>query len=226
MNTIQFKSSLTSEELANYVARQLNAFYPDNQLVAVGDVRCVMEHTLVRVKACFSRIHRKYYCDGTQATFNHLHSDHYAMFLYLLSNTAWKLAGNEMLAAKIFLLNKALHGLDVYYGIELPEVFLFIHPVGTVLGNARYGNYLTVYQNCGIGSLTESGDYPTLGEGVILFARSCLLGACHIGDDVVVGANAFLVTTDIPAHSVVVGQYPNHRILHNADLVRNRIFHS
>ena len=37
---------------------------------------------------------------------------------------------------KLFLLNKALHGCDIYYEVALPSVFLLVHPLGTVLGRA------------------------------------------------------------------------------------------
>jgi serine O-acetyltransferase len=66
--------------------------------------------------------------------------------------------------------------------------------------------------------------YPTFGEGVVLYSRSSVLGASRIGNDVVFAANAFVVDSDIPDHSVVVGQYPDHRALPSSRSVRARIF--
>ena len=48
---------------------------------------------------------------------------------------------------KLFVLNKALNGIDLFYEIELPEVFFIGHSVGIVLAKARYGNRLVLYQN-------------------------------------------------------------------------------
>lgn len=225
MNYFSFEKTLSNQALMNLVVGQLNHLIPDGNPLAPEDISDFLDPTIQRLQHCFGCIHRKYYNENGRVVFNHLHSDHYAAFLYLLANTLHHLGADTAIASKLFLLNKALHGLDVFYAVELPEVFLFIHPVGTVLGNARYGNYFTVYQNCGIGALTELGDYPELGTGVVLYARSCVLGACHVGNDVVLGANSFLVGTDVPDHSVVVGQYPNQRILENREPVRNRIFH-
>lgn len=38
-----------------------------------------------------------------------------------------------------------------------------------------------------------------------LFAGSAVLGACRLGDDVVIGAGALVVDTDIPPQSSVFG---------------------
>jgi serine O-acetyltransferase len=56
--------------------------------------------------------------------------------------------------------------LDAFYEVELPDVFAFQHPVGTVLGRGRYGNYFFVYQRCSVGA-NVAGRYPTIGESVI-----------------------------------------------------------
>src|SRR5437588_860224 len=79
--------------------------------------------------------------------------------------------GDPRLAACVYGLNKALHGLDVFYEVELPTIFAFQHPVGTVLGRAHYSNYLLVYQRCTVGS-TLSGESPTFEPGVVLFGGS------------------------------------------------------
>ena len=127
-----------------------------------------------------------------------------------------------MIPTKLFSLNKALHGLDLFYSVRMPEVFLLVHPVGTVIGNADYRDYLVVYQNCTIGS--EGGHYPHLGEGVVLNSRVSVIGDCTIGDNVVFGANSFILSTQIPSDSIVVGQYPAHRILPAGRPVRARFF--
>ncbi|AIE86627.1 serine acetyltransferase [Fimbriimonas ginsengisoli Gsoil 348] len=180
-----------------------------------------MAEAVTRVHDCFRNINKKYYREGNDILFSHLHSDHWAMFLYLVSNTVYR-AGDENVAAKLFILNKALHGVDAFYGIGLPETFLFVHPVGTVLGNAKYGNYFVTYQNCAIGA-TESG-YPTFGDGVVFYAKSSCLGGCQIGDEVVFGANSFLIDKDVPSNSVVIGQFPGQKIKPNEMTARERVF--
>jgi serine O-acetyltransferase len=46
--------------------------------------------------------------------------------------------------------------------------------------------------------------YPTLGDGVTVFAGAKVLGAVHIGANSVVGANA-VVNRSFPENSVVAG---------------------
>ncbi|NIO11197.1 MAG: hypothetical protein GTO40_25550, partial [Deltaproteobacteria bacterium] len=164
----------------------------------------------------------KYYQENGQPVFDHLNSDHLATFLYLLGNTAWSETGDERLPTKLFYLNKIMNGLDLYFSVAMPEVFLLVHPVGTVLGKAQYGNYLVVYQNCSVGAVTDV--YPSLGEGVVLYSRSSVLGDCKIGDNVIVAANAFVLNTQVPDHQIVVGQYPDHRFTPNSKSVVSSLF--
>ncbi len=207
------KTSLGAKELGAYVAAQANAFFPDPAPLAADDVVALLPHTLGWVERCFGAIRKKYFHEDGAPVFSHLHSDQYAMFLYMLANTAGK-AGAEAVATKAFLLNKALHGIDAFYAVQLPEVFLFVHPIGTILGNARYGDYFTVYQNCTVGA-EEDGVYPEFGDGAILYARAAVIGRSRLGRNVTVGANAFLLNATIPDDSVVVGAYPQLKVTPN-----------
>jgi serine O-acetyltransferase len=214
--------SLTQDDLTRYVVRQMNGMFPDPDVLIESEVLASVKDALARVDRCFSQIRTKYFYVDGQAAFDHLHSDQYAMFLYMLSRSSF-LLGKERLASKAYVLNKALHGLDAYFAVELPEVFQFVHPVGTVLGNARYGNFFTVYQNCTIGS-GEDAIYPEFGEGVCLYARSAVIGRCHIGSNVFVGANSFLLNADVESNTTVFGIHPNLTRIPNRGSVRVRKF--
>lgn len=206
------KLSLTASDFIAYTRQQLCVFYPDKH-DATAELVQIMPKVMQRVQDCFSDIHKKYYRDGDQIVFNHRNSDHYAMFLYLLANEAWQQACLS-LAEKAFLLNKALHGLDAFYSIALPDVFLFVHPVGTVLGHATYADFLVVYQNVTVGS-DVAGIYPVFGRNVVLYAKSSVIGACRIGDNASIAAHALIRNTDVPNDSIAVGCYPHHVIKPN-----------
>ena len=216
-----FRTSLGTDELVVFVERLLENLIPDGQVPAYS-LRPHVEEALERTENCFQRIHRKYYNLDGVVEFNHLNSDHVAAFLYFLGNTCWRRTGDTAVPTKLFYLNKILNGLDLYFSVALPEVFLLVHPVGTVIGNASYGDYLVVYQNCTIGA--DKGVYPTFGDGVILYSRTSVLGDSRVGDNVVFGANSFVVNAEVPANSIVVGQYPGHRLLPNSQTVRSRLF--
>lgn len=216
-----FSSTLDSHELAAYVTRLMATHFPDNRATSL-DLQPIVVEALERIENNFSRIERKYFTIDGRTSFDYLNGDHFATFLYFLANSAWKNTGDTVVPTKLFSLNKILHGLDLYFSVRLPEVFLLVHPVGTVIGNADYSNYLVVYQNCTIGS--DAGKYPRFGEGVILYSRVSVLGNCSIGDNVVFAANSFVVNSDVPADSIIVGQYPEHRALPNRQTVRSRVF--
>lgn len=216
-----FSSTLDPAALTSYVTHLLDNHLPDGTPVP-DDLRAAVDDALKRTERCFAGISRKYYTVDGHATFDHLNGDHMATFLYFVSNSAWTLSADTVLATKLFYLNRILHGLDLYFSVRMPEVFLLVHPVGSVIGAAEYGEDLVVYQNCTIGS--DSGVYPRFGRGTILFSRSSVLGACVVGDDVVFAANSFLIDTDVPSDTIVAGQYPQHRLLPNSRPVRERMF--
>ncbi len=203
--------SLPSDRLSGYVAAQLSAIAPD-AVVAGATLQPYVDSALERVEHCFARLNVKHFGaagPGNGVRFNHLHTDQYAMFLYLLSNTIYRMDGSPDLAAKVYGLNKALHAIDVFYEVQLPEVFGFQHPVGTVLGRATYGNYFFVYQRCSVGSNME-GRAPVLGEGIVMFGSSAVIGDCTIGANCWLSFGAVVMDADVPPNSVVFGHSPGH----------------
>jgi serine O-acetyltransferase len=197
------RSTLNEKQLADYVTRQLNQFFDDGKAIHNDDVQALLPQVMSRLEHCFTKISSKYFFDGRGAVFNHLHSDQYAMFLYLLCNTACKFKAPVELSAKLFLLNKSLHGIDAFYEIELPSVFLFVHPLGTVLGRGCYSDYLLVYQRCGIGSNHDI--YPTLGPYTTLRPGSSILGECTIGRNNTIAAESLLLDRDLSNNSIYIG---------------------
>jgi len=199
--------SLTPEALTRYVADQIPRFFPDRTVTTAHLYRFV-DRALERTEYAFSRIHRKYYYEDGSTVFNHLNTDQYASFLYFVGNTIFRENGELDLAEKISLLNKTLHGFDVYHEVEMPDVFLLVHPVGAVLGRANYGNYLCVYQGCSAGA-NLNNVYPTLGEGVVLYGGARVVGDTWIGDNCWIAPNAVVMDTAVPSGSVAFGLPPN-----------------
>ena len=202
------RTSLTERELADYVSGQVNAMFPDGRPLASALVRSLLPQVIQRVEHCFARVDNKYFFDGAGAVFNHLHGDQYAMFLYLLARSAHCEGAGEDVAAKVFLLNKALHGLDAFYEVELPSVFLFVHPLGTVLGRGCYSDYLIAYQRCGVGSNHDV--YPSLGPYTTLRPGSAVLGNSSLGRNCTVAAESLVLDTDLPDDTIYIGNPRDH----------------
>ena len=89
----------------------------------------------------FSKNAKNAYLDGKN-TLNLMNTDQNAMFLYLLSNMSYKNSNDQQIPTGVYYLNKIMHGIDVFYEVELPQYFGFGHCVGTVLGRASYSNWL------------------------------------------------------------------------------------
>ena len=201
-----FSLSLSVEVLGGYVARQLNAFFPDAD--EAQTVRDVLPAALDRLEHCLRNVRIKSYWDDHGPHFNHLHTDQYAVFLYYLASSAHR-QGRPSLATKAYALNKLLHGLDVFYEIELPAIFAVVHPVGTVLGRATYGDYFVAYQNVGVGTDPFTLQGPSFGEGVVMYGGSRVLGPAKIGSNCLIAASACIIGDSVPDNHIAFGMHPN-----------------
>ncbi len=190
---------LSRAELLRYVCRQLDTFFPDGLDADAPTVLAAhLDTTLVRLGRCINEVR----C-WQPGVFDHLHSSQYTIFLYYLANTVWQATGERRLCSKLFGLNKALNGIDLFYEIELPEVLFIGHSVGIVFAKATYGNYLVVYQNSTVGK--NHGTAPVLGEGVILYPNTAIIGRCQVGARTVLAQGVSLINTDSPGDCTVFG---------------------
>ena len=181
------------------------ASYIENQLLFFGGgyVSAYLPEAILRAKKSFASIANKYY-DSDSVNFSH--TGQYATVLLLLARVAFE-RGDRDLANKVYALNKMLHGFDIYYEVDLPEVFFLEHPVGTVLGRAKYSNRLFVGQNVTVGG--NKGKYPTIAENVALHAGCMILGDTEIGPNVEISAGAIVKEESIPANCLVFGRSPH-----------------
>lgn len=216
--------SLSPSALTAYVARQISLFFPDRE-VAPNKLEGGIKRGLDRLETNLAGQNRKYGRIGGEVEFNHLHTDQYATFLYYVSNSMYRDADDPTLTAKIYALNKALHSVDIFFEVELPEVFVLQHPVGTVLGRAAYGNFLFVYQHCLVG-MDVDGSIPVLGEGVVLFGGSSVVGRSNVGSNVWISTGSLVLNTDVPDNSTVFGRSPDNIFRPARDSVRKVLFHS
>jgi serine O-acetyltransferase len=198
--------SLPKDELKEYVARQLELYFPDKYRFRGGDIDSAFDLALERTENCFRFINNAAYSDNNgMSFFSHLHSDQYAQFLYYLSNTLWRTSENKPVCDKLIYLNKALHGFVFSYKGKLPDIFFLTHPVGSVVGNADYSNYLVVSQNVTVntGEGREGELCPKLGKGLYLAAGAKIIGNKTIGDRVSIGVDAVIYDQQVEDDRVV-----------------------
>jgi serine O-acetyltransferase len=201
-------TTLNPIALSQLLSKQLNNFFPDGDSVNSDELLTTLNRALERLEHCFSAVQNKYFFDGERVYFDHLHGDQYAMWLYLVSNQLHLDNAPVGLCKKVYLLNKALHGCDIYFEVELPSIFLLVHPLGTVLGRGKYQDYFAAYQRCGVGSNHDI--YPRIGRFVTLRPGSSILGDSHIGDKVTLATESLVLDSNVEADSVYFGNPREH----------------
>lgn len=200
---VRIRASLDLDGLSALAAGQICQLIPDGQRVGAENLRDAATGALQRLEYCFSHVGNRYFFDGTSVVFDHLHGDQYASWLYLLANELHRLGGDAAVCKKLFLLNKALHGCDIFYEVELPSVFLLVHPLGTVLGRGQYADFFVAYQRCGIGS--NHDQYPTISRHVTLRPGAAVLGRCKVGENCAIASESLLLDRDLAPDSVYIG---------------------
>lgn len=201
------RTSLSPDDLLSYNVAQCRTFFPDSQDCFSGTrVRRAFDDALLRTEECFRHITLRGFSEGGEALFSHLHSDQYSQFLYLFSNSLWKVAENDSYARRLLCLNRALSGLFVSYKCPLPEHFLFGHAVGSVIGNAGYSDCCVFFQNITVntGADGSTRPLPEIGRGLFMAAGSSIIGTQQIGDRVSIGVGACVYGTPVPDDAVAI----------------------
>lgn len=94
-------------------------------------------------------------------------------------------------------LNLYIHCRDIGGGLFIE------HGFSTIITCRHIGDNCYINQQVTIGYSDEIHS-PYIGNNVEIKAGAKVIGNVHIGDDVIIGANA-VVVKDVPAHSIVVG---------------------
>ena len=209
------KYTIPKEEILNQLFIQLeHHFLISDEEKSVINAR--LEYTLAACEENFSCSENKYFFveegDVKCCRFNPYHAIQYMIFLYYLSHDIYKNANIGQLCDKIYYLNKIFHSVDLFYAIELPAHFGAEHPLGSVMGRAKYGNGFIFYQGCTVGGTRDKNGnlfYPELGENVRMYSNSSILGNCHIGNNVNIRAGCIVKNQDVPSNITIFGQSPN-----------------
>ena len=175
--------------LLRYLVRQLETFFPDDAPGVREVIDAQLDTALRRLERCINAVRL-----WREGEFDALHSSQYAIFLYYLANTLWRAGADTRVCTKLFLLNKALNGIDCFYEIELPEVFFIGHSVGIVLCKASYGNRLVLYQNSTVGK--NHGVAPVIEDGVVLYPNCAVIGRSRVRAGSVIGPGTSVVNRD------------------------------
>lgn len=196
----------SDEYLIDLISIQLKIFKVTKK--EINEIANILPEVKRRVEFSFSHSKNKYYRKNGEVYFNPYHAAQYTIFLYFLSNALFKNnKENSMLCDKIYYLNRMLNGCDLFYEVNLPDIFFLDHPLGSVIGRGQFGNYFSFSQGCTVGN--NKGVYPVFGEKVKMMSNSKVLGTCSIGNNVIIAANTYIKDTNIPNNTIVFGISPN-----------------
>jgi len=95
-------------------------------------------------------------------------------------------------------------GIDIHPGATIGEYFTIDHGTGVVIGEtSRIGKNVKMYQGVTLGArsfpLDEQGNpikgidrHPKIGDNVIIYSNSTILGNITVGDGAVIGGNIWV----------------------------------
>lgn len=149
--------------------------------------------------ALLHRVNNKY-CLNSPPVINTTFSNGYTVFLYKLSNKLYKNNYIET-ASKIYYLNKIMNSVELFYEVEMPQNFFLDHPLGSVMGRAKYGEFFTFSQGCTVGE--NKGVYPRIGNFVTMMSNSKIVGKSIIGNNCIIAANTYVKDAIVPDDTIV-----------------------
>lgn len=198
---------MTVSEISSLLIHQLNNYWTAYDSKRIEEV-VPIAMDIMEQNYCMLPSERFFY-EG-KMVFSPMHSVTWSIFLYRVSKLL-ALRGDLTEADAVYYLNKIMNSVDWYHQINLPIHFMAEHPLGSILGRAKYGDYLFVYQGTTVGGSRHNGElrYPELGDRVVLYANATVLGSCKIGKNVIISANSYLIDETIPDNCIVFGSSPN-----------------
>lgn len=97
------------------------------------------------------------------------------------------------------------YGIHITPGTIIGRGLRIAHPTSIVITLCKIGDNFTIYQGCTIGQkYWKSGRYPEIGNNVVMYANSSIIGDVKVADDVILGANSLLIK-DANEKGVYVG---------------------
>jgi serine O-acetyltransferase len=183
----------TRASLIDYTVAQCAHVVPDGRDAAFrAAVDAHLDAALERLHVCINAC-----APWRPDQFNVLQSSQHCIYLYYLANTIWTQSGDTSAPTRLFLMNKAFNGIDLFYEIAMPKAFYIGHSVGIVLAKATYGEHLVLYQNSTVGR--HKDQIPVIGERVVLYPNTAVIGRSTVENDCVVSQGTSVINRRVPA---------------------------
>lgn len=127
--------------------------------------------------------------------------------LYKKSHTYY-MKGNKILAYYYYYKISKRYNCYISPSAEIGENIKFPHPTGIVIGeNVKIGNNCIIYQNVTLGrKYQDKPEYPIIGDDVIIYSNSTIVGKITIGNNSIIGCNTVVLSSigsNVICHGVV-----------------------
>jgi serine O-acetyltransferase len=145
-----------------------------------------------------------------------------ATFLFRLCQ-ALTSRNHTFLARLVKRFNLAVSAAELHPAAEVQPGLLLAHPWGVGIGaGCKVGRDVTIYQGVSLGAKTigihgetRRTDYPSIGNGAVLFPHVLVYGPVTVGDKAVILGNS-VISSDVPA-GAVYGGVPAREVQLNRD---------
>lgn len=108
---------------------------------------------------------------------------------------------------QVYKINSLIMGYDIPLHTQIGKGFCLLHyPEVVINWKAKIGDFVTIFNGVTIGAQFwgKKKGYPTIGNNIIIFPGSRIVGNISIGNNVIIGANS-VVIDDVPDNCVVAG---------------------
>ena len=132
----------------------------------------------------------------------------HAVLLHRLAHWMRERLGLRLLSRLVSVAARFWTGVEIHPGARIGRGFFIDHGAGVVIGEtAVVGDHCVMFHNVTLGGTGKYNGqrHPVVGDHVFIGTNAILLGPIHVGDGAKVGANAFVINRDVPAHATVVG---------------------
>jgi serine O-acetyltransferase len=122
------------------------------------------------------------------------HADSALTYLVYLASSIYQTVddpSSKIAAEAVYYYTRCHFHIDIFPSRVIPQEILFVHPLGSILGNAKFGRRLVVYQQVSVGGNPKL-EYPVIGDDVVLFSKASVIGRSVIGNNCSVGAGVVL----------------------------------
>ena len=132
----------------------------------------------------------------------------HAIMFYRLSHWLFAACRLRLLGKMAATFSRWLTGVEIHPGARIGPGFFIDHGAGVVIGETVViGKHCFLFHNVTLGGTGryQGQRHPVVGDHVFIGTGATVLGPVRIGDYAKVGANAFVINHDVPAHCTVVG---------------------